>query len=122
MWKSEYKPPRYRSGDFRTPVTFYEYEPVKGPMPSERPKKVLFECLAKIDGVWLKDMEQAKANNTLSEVTIIIRDPIGSYTPSNKHYVEIKDDLYPKPYNVKHVQPDVQNRSFINIIGKLKDD
>ncbi|WP_244852963.1 phage head-tail adapter protein [Bacillus sp. J14TS2] len=119
MWKNEYKPPRLKSSDLRIPVTFYEYEEKQGPLPGQKEKKILFECLAKIDGIWLKDMERAKQNGTLSEVTVIIRDPIGSYVPTNKHYIEINDDLYPDHYNIKHVQPDVQDRSFINIIGKL---
>ena len=119
MWKNEYKPPRHRSSDFRTPVIFYEYEEKSGPTPGQKQKKSLFKCLAKVDGVWLKDLERAKQNGTLSEVTIKIRDPIGSYVPSNKHFVEINDPLYPEPYNIKHVQPDVQDRSVINIVGKL---
>lgn len=119
MWKNEYKPPRYRSSDFKIPVIFYEYEEKEGPLPGQKQKKILFKCLAKIDSVWLKEMELAKQNGTLSEVTIIIRDPIGSYVPTNKHFVEIDYSLYPEPYNVKHVQPDVQDRNLINIVGKL---
>lgn len=119
LWKNEYKPPYYRSSDFDTPVIFYEYEEKNGPLPGQKEKKVLFECLAKIDGVWLKDLERAKQNGTLAEVTIIIRNPIGSYTPTNKHFVKIEDSIYPEPYNVKHVQPDVKDPNFINIVGKL---
>ena len=119
MWKNEYKAPRLRSGDLRIPVIFYEYEEKQGPIPGQQEKKVLFKCLSKVDGIWLKDMERAKQNGTLSEVTIIIRDPIGSYVPTNKHFVEIDDPLYPEPYNINHAQPDVQDRSFINIVGRL---
>lgn len=120
MWKNEYKPPRLKSGDLRTPVTFYEYVEKEGPMPGQKEKKILFQCLAKVDEMWLKDMEIAKQNGTISDVTIIIRDPIGSYTPSNKHYISIDDPLYKdNRYNIKHVQPDVQDRSFINIIGGI---
>lgn len=119
MWKNEYKPPRLRSGDLRIPVTFYEYEEKIGPLPGQKEKKILFECQAKIDGIWLKDLERAKQNGTVSEVTVIIRDPIGSYIPTNKHFIKINDVLYPESYNINHVQPDVQDRSFINIVGKL---
>lgn len=120
MWKNEYKPPRLKSGDLRTPVTFYEYVEKEGPMPGQKEKKILFQCLAKVDEMWLKDMEIAKQNGTISDVTIIIRDPIGSYIPSNKHYISIDDPLYKdNRYNIKHVQPDVQDRSFINIIGGI---
>lgn len=120
MWKNNYKPPRLRSGDLRIPVTFYEYEEKDGPIPGQKEKKVLFDCLAKIDGVWLKDLERAKQNGTLSEVTIIIRDPIGSYVPTNKHFLSVDEGIYQnKRYNIKHVQPDVKDPNFINIVGKL---
>src|SRR5699024_7050718 len=82
MWKNEYKPPRLRSGDLRTPVTFYEYTDNNGPEPGEKEKQVLYKCFAKIDEMWLKDMEQAKQNNTESDITIIIRDAIGTYSPT----------------------------------------
>lgn len=119
LWRNEYKSPRFRSGDLRVPVTFYEYEEKSGPIPGQKEKKVLFECLAKVDGVWLKDLERAKQNGTLSEVTVIIRDPIGSYVPTNKHYVEINDSLHPEHFNVKHVQPDVKDPNFINIVARV---
>lgn len=120
MWKNEYKPPRLKSGDLRTPVTFYEYTENAGPMPGQKEKKELFKCMAKVDEIWLKDMELAKQNGTVSDVTIIIRDPIGSYVPTNKHYVSIDDPIYKdNRYNIKHVQPDVQDRRFINIIGGI---
>jgi hypothetical protein len=120
MWKNEYKPPRYRSGDFDTPVTFYEFEGKNGPLPGQEEKKVLFECLAKIDGVWLKDLELAKQNGTLSEITIIIRNPIGSYVPTNKHFLSVDEGVYKNGhYNIKHVQPDVQDHNFINIVAKV---
>lgn len=120
MWKNEYKSPRVKSGYLRTPVTFYEYVENTGPMPGEKEKKILFQCQAKVDEMWLKDMELAKQNGTVSDVTIIIRDPIGSYIPSNKHYMSIDDPIYKdNRYNIKHVQPDVQDRNFINIVGGI---
>ena len=121
MWKNEYKPPRLRSGDLRTPVTFYEYTDNNGPEPGEKEKQVLYKCFAKIDEMWLKDMEQAKQNNTESDITIIIRDAIGTYRPNNKHYISIDDVFYKdNRYNIKHVQPDVQDRNFINIVAGLE--
>ncbi len=120
MWKNEYKPPRFKSSDFDTPVTFYEYEEKKGPEPGQEEKKVLFECLAKIDGIWLKDLERAKQNGTLSEVTIIIRNPIGSYIPTNKHFLSVDEGIYKNErYNMDHVQPDVKDGSLINIVAKV---
>ncbi len=120
MWKNEYKPPRLRSGELRTPVTFYEFEEKEGPIPGQQEKEMLFKCLAKVDEMWLKDLEIAKQNGTISDVTIIIRDPIGSYVPTNKHFLSIDDPIYKDiRYNIKHVQPDVQDRNFINIFAKV---
>lgn len=120
MRKLEYKSPRVHSGELRTPVTFYEYQANDGPEPGEKEKKVLFKSWAKIDEIWLKDMELAKSEGTESDVTIIIRDPLDDYILTNKHYVSIDDRIYRNNrYNIKHVQPDVQDRNFINIVAGL---
>ncbi|GAA0491286.1 head-tail adaptor protein [Salinibacillus aidingensis] len=120
MRKFEYKPPRVHSGELRTPVTFYEYVPKEGPYPGEKVKKVLYNAWAKIDEIWLRDVELAKSNGTLSDITIIIRDPQGDYIPTNKHYVEIDAPEYKnKHYNVTQAQPDMQNRDFVNVIAEL---
>lgn len=121
MIKFEYKKPRVNNGDLRTPVIFYAYAPNTGPEPGESEKEILYRSWAKIDTVWAKDLEQAKATGTVEDLTITIRDPQSSYRPSNKHYVEIDDVYYEgKRYNVKHVQPDLNNKDFIKIIAGLK--
>lgn len=120
MRKFEYRPPRVHTGELRTPVTFYRYAPNDGPEPGESEEKVLYNAWAKIDEVWLKDVELAKSTGTLSDVTITIRDTQGEYRPSNKHYVSIDDPAYEgNRYNIKHVQPDMQHRDFINVIAGL---
>lgn len=120
MWRNEYKPPRVRSGDLRTPVTFYKDNPDEGPIPGGNQEEILFETWAKVDEMWLKDMETAKQNGTMSDITITIRDPLDDYIPTNKHYVSINDRIYEGiKYNIKHVQPDVQDRSFINIVAEV---
>lgn len=111
---------RLRVSDLRTRVEFYEYKPVNGPLPEEKEHKKIFSCWAKVDELWLKDLELAKQNGTTSDVTIIIRDPMDSYVPTNKHYLTIIDPMYKDiRYNIKHVQPDVQDRSFINIVAEV---
>lgn len=122
MRKFEYKQPRLHSGELRTPVIFYEFVPKKGPEPGEDEKRVLFNSWAKVDEVWLKDLETAKSNGTLSDVTVTIRDPQTDYIPSNKHYLSIDAIQYKnKRYNIKHVQPDLQNHRFITIIAGLSE-
>lgn len=120
MRKFEYKPPRLHSGELRTPVIFYEYIPKDGPYPGEEEERVIYRSWAKIDEVWLRDVEIAKSNGTLSDVTIIIRDSQAEYIPSNKHYVEIDAPEYKgKRYNIKEAQPDLQNKNFVNIIAEV---
>ncbi|MFB4471822.1 head-tail adaptor protein [Oceanobacillus caeni] len=122
MREIKYKPPRVHNGELNTPITFYEYIPKQGPEPGEDEKRVLFNSWAKVDEVWLKDLETAKSNGTLSDVTITIRDPQSDYIPSNKHYLSIDAIQYKdKRYNIKHVQPDLQNHSFITIVAGLSE-
>lgn len=122
MRKFEYKEPRVHSGELRTPVIFYENTDSNSPWPGQESKKILYRAWAKIDEVWLRDVEVAKANGTLSDVTITIRDPQAEYIPTNKHFIEIDAREYRgKHYNVKHVQPDLQNHQFINIITGLSE-
>ncbi|UII58116.1 head-tail adaptor protein (plasmid) [Cytobacillus spongiae] len=120
MQPFKYKPPRVNTGDLRTPIVFYEYVENNGPMPGESEKEIKFKSWAKVDNVWMKDLEIAKSNGTLSDITLTIRDPQEDFIPTNKHYVSIDHPGYKdKRYNVKHVQPDFQNHAFINVIARL---
>lgn len=114
---------RVKVSDLNTRVTFYEYRPVEGPYPDEKEYKELYKCWAKIDSVWLKDLEEAKANGTESDVTLIIRDPVREYFPTNKHFLKIDAIEYEElVYNIKTSQPDLQKRDFYTIVAGLKDD
>ncbi|MEK4565192.1 phage head-tail adapter protein [Alkalihalobacillus sp. FSL R5-0424] len=120
MYPNKYTPPRVKSGDLRTQVTFFEYKPKEGPLPGENEKQLLFETWAKVDQVWLKDLELAKSNGTLSDITITIRDPLFEYKPTNLHYLEVDaSDYQGYRYNIKKVQPNLQDRRFIDIVAGL---
>ncbi|WP_110928411.1 head-tail adaptor protein [Bacillus massiliglaciei] len=120
MQPFKYKPPRVNTGDLRTPVIFYEYAANEGPEPGESEKRILHKAWAKIDNVWLKDLEIAKSNGTLSDLTITIRDPQAEYIPTNEHYLSIDAPEYrDKRFNIKSVQPDLQHKAFINVIVEL---
>ena len=120
MIKFEYKKPRFNTGDFRTPITFYEFMANEGPEPGESETKILFTTWAKVDEVWQKDLEQAKSNGTLDDVTITIRDPLAEYIPGNKHYFSIDSpDFAGNRYNITKVLSDLQDRRFIKVIGEL---
>ncbi|WP_121603781.1 head-tail adaptor protein [Virgibacillus sp. Bac332] len=121
MQPFKYKPPRKNTGDLRVPVTFYKYTPNNSPEPGEKLKKVLYECFAAVDNVWMKDLEQAKTNGTVEDVTITIRDPLDDYIPTNKHYISIDARGYRgKHFNVKADFPDPQNNAFIKIVGGIQ--
>jgi hypothetical protein len=120
MRQFKYKEPRKHSGELRTAVTFYEYEDNPGPYPGESVKNTLFECWAAVDQVWLRDIEQAKANGTLSDLTITIRDPGADYRPMNKHYVQVHEPEYEHlRYNIRTAQPNLKDRRFIDIVAKV---
>ncbi|WP_256218445.1 head-tail adaptor protein [Bacillus sp. MUM 116] len=109
-------------GDLDTRTNFYEYAPNDGPEPGEAEEKVLYSAWANVDSVWLKDIEMAKTNGTLSDITIIIRDPQPEFIPNNKHYLSIDALGYrDKRYNIKQVQPYMQNKRFITIVVGLKE-
>ncbi len=120
MQPFRYKPPRVNTGDLRTPVSFYAPKPNDGPEPGESVDSILYEAMAMVDTVWMKDIEVAKANGTLSDVTLTIRDPKATFVPTNKHYLSIDAEGFrEKRYNVKHVQPDLQNRQFIKVVASV---
>ena len=121
MISKTYAPPRISSGDFRTKVEFYEYEPVEGPEVGEEVKKTLFVAFAKIDEVWMRDLELAKYNGTVSDLTISIRDPFKVYVPTNKHLLKIYAAGYEQTvYKIKEVQPALQSRDIVKIIAEVK--
>ncbi|PGR01346.1 phage head completion protein [Priestia megaterium] len=121
MQPFKYTPPRVRSSDLRTWLTFYKLEKKKSTTPtSEKEQITLYECWAKIDQVWSKDFEIAKANGTLSDLTITIRDTHGEFIPTNKQHISINAPEYKNTvFNIKQVMPDLQTRGFIKIIAEV---
>lgn len=106
------------SGDLRTPVTFFQFAPKPGPDPGEMQKRALYSCFAEVQKVWMRDLEQAKANNTLNDITVRIRDPLDDYTPSNKHHLSVEHRGYEgQQFNIKSVQPDTKNAGFLVIVA-----
>ncbi len=46
-------------------------------------EKLLYSCWASIDGVWLRELEQAISNGTQNDIKLYIRDPQGNYAVKN---------------------------------------
>lgn len=128
MRPNKYKEPRVHTGELRTPVTFYQYQANDGPEPGEEEKKTLYKSWAKIDEVWMRDLEIAKQNGTESDLTITIRDPLDDYRANHKHYISVDAPEYKKSngdfmkYNIKQVYPDLQDRQFLKIVAGLDQD
>lgn len=114
---SLYRRKEIRVSDLDTRVRFYKYVPKKGPEPGEVQDRTLYECWAKIDRVQMRDLEQAKANGTLEDATITIRNPRSSYEPSNEHYLSISDEEH---YNIKSIQPNTPEKNFTTVIAELR--
>ena len=118
MVKFEPRFKKINTGDLRTPVSFYEYAPNYGPEPGESEKRVLFDAFARVDKVWLRDLERAKQNGTLEDITVTIRDPRPDYVPTTKHYIGVNDiSYYGTRYGIKSVQPDMKNIGFMVIVA-----
>lgn len=120
MVKFEPRFKKINTGDLRTPVSFYEYVPNTGFEPGETEKQILFDAWASVEKVWMKDLELAKQNGTLEDITVRIHDPRPDYNPTVKHYIGVNDlSYYGKRYKVETVQPDMKNIGYMLIVGKL---
>ncbi|WP_255201770.1 hypothetical protein [Staphylococcus nepalensis] len=114
--KNNFKPPELGNGDLRTPVTFYEYVK-KGPYPDDLEKSELHSCMAEAYSPSMKDREVLNVNETQYGLTIAIRDPLQSYTPNNKHSVEVEDFRLEKNlFNIYDVRFDKPERGFITVV------
>lgn len=108
------------ANELNTRIQIIGMKPSEGPEPGEEIEDVLYECWAGIETVWFRDFEQAKANNTLSDINVFIRDTRGSFVPDNKQSLKILDSMYEgRLYNIKGVQPDIKDKRFVTLIAGL---
>lgn len=106
--------------DLDTRIQILGLQPNDGPEAGEEVFGVVYECWAGVVNVRMIDREQAKANNTLEDLNIFIRDPRGDFSPNNKQAITILDTQYEnKTYNIKSVQPNLADRRFIDIVAGL---
>ena len=118
--KLPYKRPRVTSGDLRTLVRFYEFKENEGPEPGEVYERELYKAYAKIEEVYSRDVELAKRNGTLSDLTITIWDPKGEYIPLTSHRLEVDIPEYSgRIYKIREAQPGPQKRDFLKIIATV---
>lgn len=115
--KSKYTRPEIVAGDLNTPITFFEYQPSKGPDPGEEEKTELYNCTCLVYNPSSKDREILSGKGTKKAVTIKIRDPYTDYLPNNGHKVVLDDFRYKDDvWDVVDYAPDVENNDFLKII------
>lgn len=88
-----------------------------GYMPGGDEYTEYYSCYANVDNVWLKDLEIAKTNNTLNDVTVTIREPGRTVDIDNTMYFTVDNDDT-KKFNIKSVQPDFTDNRFAILIGE----
>ncbi|HCY7018079.1 TPA: phage head-tail adapter protein [Staphylococcus aureus] len=115
--RKPFKKPKITTRRLKTRVHFYKYIENDGPEAGESEEKLLYSCWSSIDGVWLRELEQAISNGTQNDIKLYIRDPQGDYLPSEEHYLEIESRYFKNRLNIKQVSPDLDNKDFIMIRG-----
>lgn len=116
-FKPDYKRQDTNSGNLRTPITFYQYQPTDGPEPGEEKETVLHQCLCEAYNPSMKDLSIMDTTGTKEAVTVKIRDTLGEYLPTNKHSAFLDDYRYQdKKFSVMDVRPDTTDNRFIIIL------
>lgn len=98
-------------------VSFFNLEK-SGPYPEdELQKEILYSCYAKIYNPSVKDVEILKAHESISGLTIVIRDPYITYEITNKHFVEVQNRNYKNKYfNIIEVRPNTPEVQYMTIL------
>lgn len=125
MINPNYKKPKTGAGELKIPVSFFGYKPVIGPEPGDEEQKLLYRATCETYNPSMKDMEVLQSTNTKRSLTIIIRDPMQDYQPTNKHIVEVEDYHFMEDdeflrWNIINVSQKEEN--FLKIILGISDD
>ncbi|EGQ3937902.1 TPA: hypothetical protein ACJI4S_002224 [Staphylococcus pseudintermedius] len=116
MAQINFKRKKLQSGNFRTPVKFFVYVN-EGPYPDESEEKEVFSCFAETYAPSIKDLEVLDVAGNETGLTIVIRDPLQSYTPRANHVVKVNDyRLEQDTYNIKTIRLDAPESGFITLV------
>lgn len=103
--KKSIKDEKVDNGKLNTMVIFSSAKP-KGRLPNQaQEQKELFKAWAEVYNPSLKDIEIMRGKGIQRAVTIVIRNPLGSYLPKNSHFVTIKDKAYEGLWGIEDVRP-----------------
>ena len=87
----KYKKPETNTSELRTPVEFYNSKALEGLDGRDVSFEKVFYTFAKIYSPSLKDIEISTGKSMTAKMTLKIRDPLTSYQPDNKHFVQVND-------------------------------
>ncbi|KXU14600.1 putative phage protein [Streptococcus oralis] len=111
------KRPEATNGDLRTPVTFYTSKVAGGVDGRDVSHEKVFATMGQVYAPSLKDMEISTGKSMKAKMTVKIRDPLFSYQPDNRHFVEVTDRrLAGKKWQIIDVRPDYDNRDFLIVV------
>lgn len=91
------------SGDYKTPVTFYEYRDTS-PYPDEVEERKLYFCLAEMYNLSAKDWEILNVSTSKTGMTIVIPDALEDYTPRTNHVVEVEETQEESKFTIDDVK------------------
>lgn len=104
------------SGDYKTPVTFYEYRNTS-PYPDEVEERKLYFCLAEMYNLSAKDWEILNVSTSKTGMTIVIPDALEDYTPRTNHVVEVDDfRLEHKRYDILEFRLNKPDKGQVTIV------
>lgn len=112
-----YKNPEVTTSELRTPVEFYTSKISDGLHGRDVSFEKVFYTFAKVYSPSLKDIEISTGKSMEARMTLKIRDPLTSYQPDNRHFVQVNDHrLENKKWQIIDIRPDYDNRDFLIVV------
>ncbi|OHR51742.1 head-tail adaptor protein [Staphylococcus sp. HMSC056D08] len=116
--RTQFKKSFITTKKLNTKVHFYRYVENEGPEAGQKRQEKLYSCWAYVPQWKMIELQDAIANGTEHDVKIFIRDTRGQYIPHEEtDYVEVESSYITNDLNIKLVQPDVENESFLMILA-----
>ena len=113
----KYKKPETNTSELRTPVEFYNSKVLDGLDGRDVNFEKVFYTFAKIYSPSLKDLEISTGKSMTAKMTLKIRDPLTSYQPDTKDFVQVNDHrVENKKWQIIDVRPDYDNRDYLIVI------
>ncbi|PCF86392.1 hypothetical protein [Staphylococcus intermedius] len=102
--------------EFKNRADFFRFVN-EGPYPKDVEEKWLYGCFCKLYSPSMKDREVLKTTDSVSGVTLIMRDAHKDYVPNAKDVVKIDKTIYiNKLFDIKEIREDSPDRGYITMV------